>query len=137
MSAMVMLRQQSLDFRPPRIWKDFRDLLIRWLIWLQRVMHCFLSCCSWCCHLPQLRRNPRSSRFEVERSLFRERYTGRKEKDHFLRSFTTMGVLLACSANRHSKHSGPCLQGTDGCSSDPTGEAKALVLRQVRISVMS
>jgi hypothetical protein len=52
-------------------------------------------------------------------------YTSRKEKDHFLRSFTTMGVLLACSANRHSKHSGPCLQGTDGYSSDLTGEAKA------------
>ena len=74
---------------------------------------------------PQLRPNPRSSRFEVERSRFKERYTSRKERDHFLRSFTTMGVLPACSANRHSKHSGPCLQGTDGYSSDLTGEAKA------------
>ena len=74
-------------------------------------------------------RSPRSSRFGVERLPFRERYTSRKEKDHSQRSFTTMGVLRACLANRHSRYSDPCLQVTDGCSSDPTGGAKASVPR--------
>jgi len=35
-----------------------------------------------------------------------------------------MGVLLACSANRHSKHSGQFSQATDGCSAVKGGVLK-------------
>src|SRR2546426_11206898 len=99
--------------------------------------HCFHS--SFFCRrrLPRFCQGSRWSHFPVGASHFTECCTSRKEWDRFRRSFTTTGALPGCLAKRHSKHSVRCSQDTDGCSLDPTGEAKALVLRPVHTSVIA
>jgi hypothetical protein len=126
----ALLPQQSLNFRPG-IWEDLHRFIDK-IAAMDSKGYVLLSFLLFLV-LPSSAASPepevvsfRSGEITLQGMLYKP-----EGKDHFLRSFTTMGVLLACSANRHSKRSGPCLQATDGCSLDHTGEAKALVLRQV------